>query len=134
MRHQSCAVLLSACVAVSACSNPPNPAEVAADTRRSAPAGFVNKVWRVPASNAVQSGSLYVFLSDGTLLITSSTGTPALGKWTHAGGVFTMIEEGLSYKVDILSLSHDEFRIRSNNPGEPVEVTLVPADTPPLTP
>ena len=39
---------------------------------------------------------------------------------------FTMAEEGVPYKVDVLKLSKDEFRIRSNNPGEPVEITLVP--------
>jgi hypothetical protein len=135
MKLESCAVLLSACLLVSACATPPTPPDVvAADARGSAPAGFVNKVWSVRTSTSVAPGTLYVFLVDGTLLITSSTGTPALGKWTHSGGVFTMIEEGVPYKVDILSLSRDEFRIRSNNPGAPVEMTLVPAETPPLTP
>lgn len=134
MKHQSCAVLLSACLVVSACSTPPTPVAPAADTGVSAPVGFVNKVWRVRTSTSVAPGTLYVFLADGTLVIASSTGAPALGKWTHNGGVFTMIEEGIRYKVDILSLSRDELRIRSNNPGEPVEMTLVPAETPPLTP
>lgn len=134
MKHQSCAVLLSACLAVPACSNPPDTAGVAADARGSAPVGFVNKVWSVRASTSVAPGTLYVFLADGTLLITTPTGTPALGTWTHGGGVFTMIEEGIPYNVDILSLSRDELRIRSHNPGAPVELTLVPAETPPLTP
>lgn len=38
-----------------------------------------------------------------------------------------MVEEGIHYKVDVLKFSKDEFRISSNNPGEPVEITLVPA-------
>ena len=40
----------------------------------------------------------------------------------------TLVEEGIPYKVDILRLSRDEFRIRSNNPGEPVEIRFVPAE------
>lgn len=134
MKPVACMLLLSAILLMSACSREPAPAVVAADARGSAPAGFVNKVWSVRTSTSVAPGTLYVFLADGTLLITSSTGTPGLGKWTHIGGVFTMIEEGIPYRVDILSLNRDELRIRSNNPGEPVEMTLVPAETPPLTP
>ncbi len=41
-----------------------------------------------------------------------------------------MVEEGIPYKADVLKLSKNEFRIRSNNPGEPVEITLVAADVP----
>ena len=63
------------------------------------------------------AGHLYVFLSDGTLLITSEHSKPALGTWQHAGGVLTMVEESIPYKVDILNVSAAEFRIRSHNPG-----------------
>lgn len=97
-----------------------------------APAGFVNRVWTVRASNAVAPGQLYALLSDGTLVVASSTGTPSLGKWTYADGVFTMVEDGIAYRTDILALSRDELRLRSHNPGEPVELTLVPAETPPF--
>lgn len=111
------------------CSRPPAPAvsrEVAE------PPGFVNRVWSVRTSNTVAPGQLYVFVSDGTLLVTSATGTPSLGNWTYADGVFTMIEEGIAYKTDIVALSRDELRLRSHNPGEPVELTLVPAAMPPF--
>jgi hypothetical protein len=84
-------------------------------------------VWRVRESSSVALGTLYVFLSEGTLVITSSNSKPALGRWKYEDGALTMVEEGISYKVDILKLSKDEFRIRNNNPGEPVEITLVPA-------
>lgn len=99
--------------------------------RRTAPlAGpsFINKVWRVSESSAVAPGTLYVFLSDGTLLITSEHSKPALGTWQHAGGVLTMVEESIPYKVDILNLNAGEFRIRSHNPGGAVEIRMVPAD------
>jgi hypothetical protein len=36
-----------------------------------------------------------------------------------------MIEEGIPYPTDILELTADRFRIRSHNPGEPVEIGMV---------
>lgn len=94
---------------------------------------FVNKVWRVTEPSDIAPGALYVFLSDGTLVMSSPNGKPAFGTWKDEGGALTMIEEGLPYKTDILKLSKDEFRIRSHNPGKPVEITLVAAEgaTPP---
>ncbi len=91
------------------------------------PATFVNRVWRVADSTAVAPGQLYVFLSEGTLVMTAPSGTPSLGRWRRDGDGFTMIEEGRPYRVDILALSDAEFRIRSHNPGQPVDIRLVPA-------
>ena len=92
---------------------------------------FVDKVWRVRESSAVEPGTLYVFLSEGTLVIASPHGKPALGTWKSENGNLTMVEESIPYKIDILNLTRDELRIRSHNPGEPVEITMVPADAPP---
>ena len=78
-------------------------------------------------SNGVAPGQLYVFLSEGTLVIASPNGKPALGRWKQEGRSFTMIEEGIGYPVEILELTHDRLRIRMKNPGEPVEMTLVNA-------
>ena len=89
---------------------------------------FVNRVWRVGTSSSVAPGTLYVFLAEGTLVITSPNGKPALGTWKYESGALTMVEEGIPYKVDVLQLSKDEFKIRSHNPGKPVEITLVSAD------
>ena len=69
----------------------------------------------------------HVFLSEGTLVIASPNGTPALGRWQQQDQTFTMIEEGIAYAVEILELTENRFRIRIRNPGEPVEMTLVPA-------
>jgi hypothetical protein len=88
---------------------------------------FVNRVWSVQSSNAVAPGQLYVFLSDGTLVIASPNARPALGSWKQQDRSFTMVEEGITYPVEILELTQDRFRIRMRNPGEPVEMTLVPA-------
>jgi hypothetical protein len=90
------------------------------------PEGFTNKVWKVSQSSAVATGTLYVFLEEGTLLIASANSKPALGRWKLDGGALTMVEESIPYKVDILNLTAEEFRIRSHNPGGTVQITLVP--------
>jgi hypothetical protein len=114
---------MAASVALAACSS--SAGSPAAQSEPASRPGFVNKVWRVSESAAVARGTLYVFLSEGTLLITSEHSKPALGRWAYAGGVLTMVEESIAYKVDILNLSDREFHIRSNNPGGAVEIRMV---------
>ena len=72
-----------------------------------------------------------MFLSDGTLVISSPHGTPVFGTWKPDGAGLTMTEEGRPYKVDVLKLSADEFRIMINNPGSAVEIAFAPADQSP---
>jgi len=115
----------------SSCAPPASPPPKASDP--SAPVGFVNRVWKVTKSNAVTAGQLYVFLSDGTLVLASEHGTPRLGVWRYEDGGLTMVEDGISYPTDIVSLTANELVLRSHNPGEPVDITLAPADVPPLT-
>jgi hypothetical protein len=133
-RAGSIAVLLLA----AACSREPEtaPAPVAAvpAAPSSAKPGFVNKVWEVSVSTGVAPGTLYAFLSDGTLVITSPNSKAAFGAWTYTNGALTMIEESQEYKVDILNLSHEELRLKSHNPGGSVEILLVPARVAPLPP
>ncbi len=50
------------------------------------------------------------------------------GKWLRSGEELTMIEQGLSYRTEILKLTAGEFRIRSYNPGDPVEIGMVRAE------
>jgi hypothetical protein len=90
----------------------------------------VNKVWTVQSSTSVAAGTLYVFLEEGTLIITGRNSRPAVGTWTYKDRSLVMVEDAIPYRVETLHLSRDEFRIRSHNPGEPVELTLVPAATP----
>lgn len=126
-RSKNLALAVATSVLVSACSSSAGSATPA----RSEPAttaSFIDKVWRVSESPAVASGTLYVFLSEGTLVITSGRSKPALGTWKYEGGILTMVEESIAYRVDILNLTADQFRIRSNNPGGAVEITMVPAD------
>ncbi len=107
-------------LALGACSEPPAPAKVS----------FIDQVWRVSESSTVARGMLYVFLSDGTLVLASANSKPAFGSWKSAGAGLTIIEEGQPYKAEILKLSRDEFHLRIHNPGPPVELSLVPANRP----
>jgi hypothetical protein len=92
---------------------------------------FINRVWQVRGSSAVEVGTLYTFLSGGTLVIASPHGTPSLGSWRYSGDTLTLVEEGLSHPADVLTLTPDEFRIRVRSPGPPLDITLAPAEIPP---
>ena len=127
LRYHLCGLVL-ACLATN-CSEPKPPPERATEHGTSAPSGFVDQVWKVSESTSVAPGTLYVFQSDGKLLVTSPGSAPAVGSWKMENGALTMIEEGLSYPTDILESGPNVLRLRSHNPGEPVEITLVPAAT-----
>ena len=149
-------LMLGAALILSACNaSTPPPADTAAATPAadSAPAtvaadpappatspaesGFTDKVWQVSASSAVQVGSTYTFLGNGTLVVDAPSGTPLYGRWAYAGGELTMTEEGLTYPTDIVHLDADTFQIRSHNPGGTVDISLVPmpgAALPPAEP
>jgi hypothetical protein len=129
-RFLAIALLLSACSRGPVPAETPAPASPPSEQARPTAVSFVDKVWRVRESSAVEPGTLYVFLSEGTLVIASPHGKPALGTWKSENGALTMVEESIPYKIDILKLTRDELRIRSHNPGEPVEITMVPADAP----
>jgi hypothetical protein len=135
LQHAACVLVLMLLAACSETSDtadklPPAALQAAAAGKP----GFVNKVWEVSLSTGVTPGMLYVFLSDGTLVMSSKNSQPAFGAWTYQGGALTMIEDGQAYKVDILALSNEEFRIRSNHPGGSVEIAMVPAKSAPLAP
>jgi hypothetical protein len=124
---QYLAFVVAASLGFFSCSERPAPAKPDSGETADSAGSFVNTVWRVSESSSVAPGTLYVFLSEGTLVITSPNSKPALGRWKYEGGALTMVENGIPYKVDVLKLSKNEFRIRSNNPGKPVEITFVPA-------
>ena len=116
-------------LSLASCSRAPPPARPEPALPASAsPMSFVDTVWRVRASSTVAPGTLYVFLSEGTLVIASEGNKPLLGTWHYENGQLTMVEESIPYRIEVLSLTGDEFRIRSHNPGEPVDITLIRAD------
>jgi hypothetical protein len=100
-------------------------------TNSNAPA-FVDRVWRVTEGGAVEAGSTYAFLGDGTLLLDSPHGTPSTGSWSYADDRLTMTEEGITYPVDIVLLEDNRFTIRSNNPGGAVVIAMEAAPDVPL--
>ena len=126
------ALLLIGCSKPSA---PPAPADPAASATPPAAAqptarpDFVNRVWSVANSSTVEPGTLYVFLSEGTLVITSPNAKPLLGSWKRSGDGLILVEESIEYPTDILKLEAGSFVIRSHNPGTPVDISLVPADS-----
>lgn len=125
IRRHPAGTLLVFALLLAACARPAAPPQPTA----SRTTGFVDRVWKVQTSSSVSPGTLYVFLSDGTLVIASRNGKPAFGTWTFENGKLTMVEESLSYPVEVVALEPNEFRVRIHNPGEPVDITFVPADT-----
>ena len=95
---------------------------------------LTSQVWQVTASRAVAAGSLYVFLADGALLVGTPGSTLAQGRWRREGDRLVMVEESQSHPAEVLELRPDRLRLRSHNPGSPVEMTLQPvaAAAPPL--
>jgi Prokaryotic membrane lipoprotein lipid attachment site len=125
------ALLLTGCSKPSAAPAPAGPAAADAPPVSAQPAAkpdFVNRVWSVASSSAVAPGTLYVFLSEGTLVIASPQSKPMLGSWKRSGDGLIMVEESIEYPTDILKLDAGSFVIRSHNPGPPVDISLVPAD------
>lgn len=114
-----------------ACSRPDASIVERADTSPDPTSIFINRVWQVRASSAVEVGTLYTFLSGGTLVIASPHGTPSLGSWSYSRDTLTLVEEGLSHPADVLTLTRGEFRIRVRSPGPPLDITLAPAEIPP---
>lgn len=104
----------------------PTPAPAASATA-TLPSAFVDKVWKVKQTSAGQPGSTYTFLADGTLVVDSPNATPMHGRWSFDKGALVMVEEGINYPTDILAIDATQFHIRSNNPGEPVDILLEPA-------
>ncbi len=99
-------------------------ADAAPAMQNSSPA-FVNKLWKVSRSTGVEPGQLYVFFADGTLLITSSHGTPALGRWEHRADTLMLIEEGLRHPATVRHLLADTFAITVRGGGQPLDITFV---------
>jgi hypothetical protein len=126
------AMLLIGCSKPSAAPAPESsgaPDPSSASTPSATRPDFVNRVWAVSTSSAVAPGTLYVFLSEGTLVIASPNGKPMLGSWKRSGDGLILVEESIEYPTDILKLDADSFVIRSHNPGTPVDISLVPADS-----
>ncbi len=123
---------ITAGMLLQACSRPSPPGEqagavpagVEAAAQDSTP-GFVNKLWKVSQSSGVEPGTLYAFFADGTMLITSSHSTPALGRWEYRADTLTLIEEGIPHPATVQRVLADTLAITLRSPGEPLDITFV---------
>jgi len=88
---------------------------------------FADTPWKVTDSAGGQAGTIYTFAKDGSLVIDAPGGTPSTGSWSYAKGKLTMVEDGVAYPTDIVSLDGGHFVIRSHNPGGTVEIAMVAA-------
>ncbi len=121
------ALTLAGCSPQPASDAPPAETSTTATPAPDAEPTFVDRTWQVASSPQIQSGAHYTFHSDGRLEITSTGSTPMIGTWARTDSGLTMTEEGIPYRVEVLELTADRFRIRSHNPGEPVEIEFAPA-------
>ena len=128
-------VIAGGCTADTPLTERPASSAPAGETAPTGAAPFINRVWTVVESEQVAPGELRVFLSNGSLVMASSsnTSTPAFGTWSYNDGRLTITEEGLKYNVDILEMTRDTFRIRIHSPGQPVVIRFAPAEPSPLS-
>ena len=88
-----------------------------AESASTPPAQLFGRIWRVqkgPSHPA--AGTIYIFLSNGTLLETSCVETYRIAHWTtkkDAAGALDVFEDSqLAFTAKILALTGSEFRFR----------------------
>jgi hypothetical protein len=93
---------------------------------------LVSTVWRItnPASRPL--GSFYIFLPNGTLVMTSCVETYRLATWqAEMTDRLTIVEDPtVRYTADILMLSQNSLSLRLNLRSEQVDLTFEPAQAP----
>lgn len=110
---------------VAGCTSPPPAAPASTDR-------LINKVWRITSPPDRAPGSFYIFLSDGTLVMTSCVETYRLATWRADGVSRLMIAEdpGVRYPAEIRDVRDREAHLRLILKSEQVELTLTQADAP----
>ena len=95
------------------------------------PAPLVNTVWRVTSGNRAP-GTLFVFLSNGTLVMTSCVEVYRLATWrAETTDRLTIVEDtAVQYTADIQALSQDSLSLRLNLRSEQVDLTMEAAQAP----
>jgi hypothetical protein len=91
----------------------------------------VNTVWRVTSGNRAP-GTLFVFLSNGTLMMTSCVEVYRLATWrAESTDRLTIVEDPpVQYTADIQALSENRLNLRLNLRSEQVDLTLEAAQAP----
>jgi hypothetical protein len=92
---------------------------------------LANTVWRVTSGNRAP-GTLFIFLSNGTLMMTSCVEIYRLARWrAETMDRLTIVEDvTVQYTADIQALSEDRLSLRLNLRSEQVDLTLEAAQAP----
>ncbi len=126
-----------------ACGPPADPGELSAtreangvDPGASAREALIDKDWRVTAPEGRPPGSFYVFLSNGTLIMTSCVETYRLAQWTlEPPSSLTITEDPITrYGADIVRIDERSLALRLKLRSENVDLALELADTPYVCP
>ena len=118
-------------------SRKPEVAATARDDRAASPASrLVNRVWRVHAPVDRAPGSFYIFLSDGTLVMTSCVETYRLATWSaQTERRMTIVEDQVvRYDAEIQDSTEQRLRLRLHLRDHEVDLTLEPAAVPYVCP
>ena len=92
---------------------------------------LLNKVWRVTAPTGKPLGSMYLFLPDGTLLMTSCVETYRLAKWSaNADGTLTITEDAATTYRATYQAADRTAKLTFALKNEPMSVDLRVAETP----
>ncbi len=112
-------------------STPISNQTTATQTTGPAPGFLVNTVWRVTSGNRAP-GTLFVFLSNGTLVMTSCVEVYRLATWrAETTDRLTIVEDtAVQYTADIQALSQNSLSLRLNLRSEQVDLTLEAAQAP----
>jgi hypothetical protein len=130
-RHLQLSALSFLLIGLIACSQPSsanNPQQPPKDTASSTPIEATNNgdltqlfshIWRITnAPSQPPSGSIYIFLPNGTLLETSCVETYRISTWTIAKEsprVLRVLEDGqLAFTATITELSNTTLRLQQN--------------------
>jgi hypothetical protein len=100
-------------------------------------ASFTNRVWRVISPAGRAPGSFYIFLSDGTLVMTSCVETYRLATWRAATpgdavpNRLTIVEDtNTTYGAEVRRADGQRLELRLHLKSEVVDLGLEPGTTP----
>jgi hypothetical protein len=97
---------------------PPDPRPIEMPENRDL-AQLFSHIWRIPDEpSQPQSGSIYIFLPNGTLIEASCVTTYRIGTWTidkETPNVLQVVEDGeLAYTATIVELTNTTLRLQQN--------------------
>ena len=93
---------------------------------------LVSTVWRSTNPTGRPLGSFYLFLPNGTLVMTSCVETYRLATWrAESANRLTIVEDTeVEYTADIQALSEDSLSLRLHLRSEQLDLTFEPAQAP----